>query len=238
MATYFLAPSLVELRNEINQKYANRDKSSDGWIGDASHAARPSDHNPDWGATGSLYGIVRAIDIDSNGDPGVKTPLVDDVLKAAIGDDRVWYVIWNRKIYSRTYGWRPRDYTGSNPHDHHVHVSIMHTARAAFDTSQWLKKDKPPTTPPQVDLSNVREQFLIANGNREGAVVPLAGVRRIKRALNDEYGFKLKDDGYVRKGTLTAWAHHEEQVGVSGRSRIPDRTTLTALSKGRFKVVL
>jgi len=237
MNDYFLAPSLVTLRGEINAKYPDRDKSSDGWIGDASHAARPSDHNPDWHATGREFGIVRAIDIDSNGQPGQVTPLVTDVLEAAIGDQRVWYVIWNRKIYSRTYGWKPRAYTGSNPHDHHVHVSIQHTYAAAFDTSPWLKKDTPKKAAPTVDLSNVREQFLIALGQSRGEARPLPGVRRIKKALNAEYGFRLKDDGWVRKGTLNAWGHHEREVGVVGRPRVPDLASLTALSRGRFKVV-
>lgn len=238
MASFFLAPSLSGLRNEINQKYPLRDKSSDGWIGDPSHAARLSDHNPDYTASGFLYGIVRAIDLDSNGTPGQTTLLVTDVLKATIGDQRVWYVIWNGKIYSRTYGWKPREYNGENPHDHHVHVSILHTAAAALDTSLWIEKERPVTQAPTVDLSNVRQQFLIVAGLRDGRVQPLPGVRRIKRALNQEYGFHLRDDGYVRKGTLKAWSHHEMKVGVSGRSTIPDWKTLTALSKGRFRVVV
>lgn len=233
MASYFLAPSLDELRTEINNKYPKRDKSSDGWIGDTSHAARPSDHNPDW----SAGGLVRAIDVDNNGAVGELTPLVKDVLAAAIGDPRVWYVIWNRKIYSRTYGWKPRAYTGTNPHDHHVHISILHTAAAAASRVPWLTKENPKNVGVQVDLSNVRNQFLIAAGLREGKKEALVGVRRIKRALNDEYGYNLTDDGFVRRATLRAWAHHESVVGRSGRSNIPDPKTLAALSKGRFKVV-
>src|SRR5690606_29069239 len=58
--SYYLAPSLVKLRDLINQNWPNRDKSSDGWIGDPSHQARKSDHNPDY----SAGGVVRAIDVD------------------------------------------------------------------------------------------------------------------------------------------------------------------------------
>jgi hypothetical protein len=61
--------------------------------------------------------------VDSNGEPTEVTPLVTQLLGATIGDPRVWYVIFNRKIYSRTHGWQPRVYLGTNPHDHHVHVS-------------------------------------------------------------------------------------------------------------------
>lgn len=143
MSDYFLAPALVEFRDEINEQFPNRDKSSDGWIGDASHQARSSDHNPDWDDDG----IVRAIDIDNNGAPGERTPLVNAVLKAAIGDPRVWYVIYNRKIYSRTYGWAARAYTGSNPHDHHIHVSLNGAngldKSTNFSTARWFPKPRP-----------------------------------------------------------------------------------------------
>lgn len=141
MADWFLAPSLDQLRREINAKWPYRDKSSDGTVGDTSHAARKSSHNPLWSAPGKWSGVVRGLDIDSNGKPGKRTPIVDAVLEAAIGDHRVWYVIWNRQIWSRTTNWKPKPYTGSNPHDHHVHVSLIEEERAWGDTSPWLAPD-------------------------------------------------------------------------------------------------
>lgn len=130
--TYYLAHSLVRLRDEVNARWPNRDKTSDGWIGDTSHQARKSDHNPDWDAGG----VVRAIDIDIDGID------VDLLLRSVIGDHRVWYVIFNRKIYSRTYGFVARDYNGSNPHEKHVHVSISHSKDAETDTTRWLELPK------------------------------------------------------------------------------------------------
>src|SRR4051812_27273571 len=119
--SYFLAASLGSLRNEINAANPNRDKSSDGWIGDASHQARVSDHNPDY----SAGGIVRAIDVDIDGcDP-------DKLIAVATRDPRTEYVISRRKIYERQRGFAPIYYSGTNPHDKHTHVSIRHTAAAA-----------------------------------------------------------------------------------------------------------
>ena len=43
-------------------------------------------------------------------------------------------MIWNRRIYSfdrRSEGWR--EYTGSNPHNHHLHLSVA-TAPEGFDS--------------------------------------------------------------------------------------------------------
>lgn len=118
---YFLAASLVQLRNEINAAHPNRDKSSDGWVGDTSHQARVSDHNPDY----SAGGIVRAIDVDRD---GINTARL---LQVACGDSRVEYVIFERKIYQRNRNFVPLAYTGSNPHDKHMHISLRHTAAAA-----------------------------------------------------------------------------------------------------------
>src|SRR4051812_32280151 len=40
------AKSLVVLRQQANELWPNRSRASDGLIGDAAHAATPSDHNP------------------------------------------------------------------------------------------------------------------------------------------------------------------------------------------------
>lgn len=118
---YYLAPSLDRLRSQIDALWPNRDKATDGWIGDPSHAARPSDHNPDY----SSGGVVRAIDVDKD---GIDT---EALIECVTGDSRVAYVIWNRRIWGYKSGWRA--YTGSNPHTAHMHVSIKHTTSAEDD---------------------------------------------------------------------------------------------------------
>lgn len=136
MAEYYLAPALVDLRNETNALWPTRDKTSDGWIGDASHAARPSGHNPDY----SDGGIVRAIDIDVDGID------VDTFLNAVVGDARVDYVIYNYRIWRQpglypsfpAGGWAT--YTGSNPHTKHIHVSVR-KAPYQYQTNAWFTAD-------------------------------------------------------------------------------------------------
>jgi hypothetical protein len=124
----FLAPSLVQLRKETNVRWPRRDKKSDGWIGDRRHRLLKSEHNPD------SKGCVHAIDIDVDGiDPPV-------VLATLIRDPRTWYVIWNRRIYTRSRGFKPRVYRGSNPHTQHMHVSILLNRAAETNVSPWYRR--------------------------------------------------------------------------------------------------
>lgn len=139
---WYLADSLIALGNEINARWPNRDTRSDGAVGDASHQARASDHNPDY----SAGGVVRAIDIDSDGIN------VTELLNATIGDDRVWYVIWDHYIYSRTYDWRKRSYDGADPHTGHLHISINHNDKSATDVSRWFKEPEEITVSAEANI--------------------------------------------------------------------------------------
>lgn len=122
MAT--LAPCLRNLFGEIDAVWPGRDRRTDGWIGDAAHQARQSDHNPD------SRGIVHAIDIDKDG----INPLY--VVEQCISENRpTEYVIWDRQIWSRSRDFRPRAYTGSNPHTDHIHVSIRYGTH--WESADW-----------------------------------------------------------------------------------------------------
>jgi hypothetical protein len=128
-----LATSLEVLRKQVNEAFPNRSKNSDGSIGNAEHSARTSDHNPD------TDGVVKAVDITHDPAHGLNSQHLNDVLIAS-RDPRIKYTISNRKITSGSDGpspWVPRKYTGSNPHDHHVHISVK-KAKAYFDdTRPW-----------------------------------------------------------------------------------------------------
>lgn len=113
-----LARSLVVLRDEINALAPNRDKSSDGTIGDESHQARHSDHNP------NEAGVVLAADFTHDVEAGADMDYISDKI-AKSNHPAFQYVIFAGFIWSKgraDEGWR--EYNGSNPHNHHCHVSV------------------------------------------------------------------------------------------------------------------
>jgi hypothetical protein len=116
-----------QLREQFDDSFLDRDRRSDGWIGDLRHSARPSDHNPD-----RETGIVRAIDVDrdvhKSGKPDLMPDIADQIrLAAKAGEKRIAYIIFAGRIASSRLGWRWRPYKGSNPHNHHLHVSFTKT---------------------------------------------------------------------------------------------------------------
>ena len=119
-----LSKAAQQLREQFDDTFADRDRRSDGWVGDARHASRPSDHNPD-----PETGIVRAIDTDRDVSGTAKPDLMPDIadqirLCAKAGDKRIAYVIFNGRIASSKKGWAWRPYSGASPHNHHCHVSF------------------------------------------------------------------------------------------------------------------
>lgn len=133
------APSLVQLRSEINARWPNRSTASDGTLGDTRHRKSRNSHNPVGTKSGPEFGspgAVHALDITAD---GIDTATV---LGAVIGDPRVWYVIHDGRIWSRTHGWAPRRQIG-DPHRTHIHISLRDSTQARAvaaetDTSRWL----------------------------------------------------------------------------------------------------
>lgn len=134
--TWRVAKGLLKLRDQVNAMFPNRSKDSDGSIGDASHASRSSDHNP-WVMDGST-GVVTAIDITHDPKNGFDSYAFAEMLRVN-RDPRIKYIISNRRIFSSVEApWTWRAYTGKNPHDHHVHISIK-ADKAHYDDEQpWI----------------------------------------------------------------------------------------------------
>jgi Transglycosylase SLT domain len=130
-----VAKSLDRLLEQVNRMAPNRKKSSDGSIGDASHQTRDSDHNP-WVLDGTT-GVVTARDITHDPKNGCDAQMIADSIVAS-RDNRVKYIIWNRRICSSVVSpWKWRAYRGVNPHTKHMHVSVLPKKDKYDDDSDW-----------------------------------------------------------------------------------------------------
>ncbi len=123
-----LSKAAAQLREQFDDSYPSRDRTSDGWIGDSRHAARPSDHNPD------ANGWVRALDVDRDVSGRSKPDLMPDIadqirlLCKSKREKRITYIIFDGRIASAKKGWAWRPYEGSNKHNHHCHISFSQEA--------------------------------------------------------------------------------------------------------------
>lgn len=179
----YLVPSLVALRSEFNALSPSRDKASDGWIGDAAHAATQSDHNPD------SKGAVHAIDVDDDLRlPGVSMERVVQFLVARCRsgqEGRLKYIIYNRRIWSASSGWAQKAYTGANPHDKHAHFSGKYDAASERSRAAYglLEEFDMPLTDDDLDKieararagaeSVLRGQISTGGGSRDGGLTTL-----------------------------------------------------------------
>lgn len=135
-----VVPNLQELLEQMNARFPLRDKSSDGSIGDTSHAARSSSHNPD--ETGNpehrdadAKDEVRARDFDADlRDPAGVTMerVVQHVVEMARAGRLPYlrYVIFNKRIWTKSNGFKTQVYTGSNTHEKHAHFNSDFTEAA------------------------------------------------------------------------------------------------------------
>jgi hypothetical protein len=155
MATWTLVPCLGDsgLRGEFNALSPDRDKRSDGSVGDAAHAGNESDHNPD--ETGSTHdedsdskNEVHAIDVDASGPwpNGMTMWKACDHIRAehkAGRDNRIQTIIHtdpdgNSKIATNDNGYVWKPYSGSNPHREHAHFSARYdTGKLENDTRSF-----------------------------------------------------------------------------------------------------
>lgn len=137
--------------HEANRVASNRDKRSDGTIGNAEHAARESDHNP------GVRGLVHAGDLTEDKPRGIDIDAWvarmvirrDRRVKYIIHDGMIWRSYDRAATASRPFlpAWTPERYTGVNPHRGHGHVSIWSTVAAETDLSQWGIGSPPPAAP-------------------------------------------------------------------------------------------
>lgn len=127
MTSWTAAPAIVALQHTLDvARPGRRARYPDGTIGDAQHAARDSDHNPD------ADGLVCAVDVHDSDE-------LDDgslyaALKAAGDRNPVKYAINNGRIWSPARG--EHAYSGPSPHRDHCHVSVTQAGKRR--TAAWV----------------------------------------------------------------------------------------------------
>lgn len=132
-----VAESLDRLLAQLNAFAPNRSKVSDGSIGDAAHATRDSDHNPWLVLDGQP--LVTARDFTHDPAGGLDCNRLAATLVRA-RDSRVKYAIWSGRIIDsrpQFHPWQWRPYDGANPHNHHLHLSVVADLRCR-DGSPWM----------------------------------------------------------------------------------------------------
>jgi len=194
MASWYVPVSLLVLRKELDDRWPDRDRRSDGTIGDADHAARKSDHNPD------RRGCIHARDIDAD---GVHVPTV---LAALMLHPSTSYVIHNRRTWARWDLYRPRRYIGSNPHKAHIHESIQYSSSAESSLVRWSPITMAvgsPTVPPTIakgSLAAVTVRYAQALLNGQGSSLVLDGdfgIRTLAETRVFQTWAKISVDGII-----------------------------------------
>lgn len=205
-----LAKSLDTLRTQVNASWPKRSKASDGTVGDLNHSSRSSDHNP------SPAGVVCAMDITHDPKSGCDSYALAAALVAS-KDARIKYIISNGRIVSGTNqgqtAWKWRKYTGANPHNHHVHISVKSNAANYDSTAKW---DLSAMASQPVDKAYVTPPPTLRKGSKGDAVKRLQtllktvkvdgdfGTKTQEAVVKFQASKKLVDDGVAGPQTWAA----------------------------------
>lgn len=116
------APAAIAALRQATALRPKRKKASDGLLPSKDHVKQNpnSDHNSGF-----------AVDVTHDPHFGIDCAFAFIKLQQ---DPRVKYLIFSGKIWSKERG--NREYTGSNPHNKHLHISIKETC--GDDTSPWF----------------------------------------------------------------------------------------------------
>jgi len=200
-----LARSLEVLRKQVDEKWPTRDKADDGTIGDQAHQATKSEHNPD------RNGVVRAMDITNDKKVCNSRKLAE--MLVASRDPRILYLISNAEILSsQTSPWKWRPYNGKNPHDRHMHISVVSDPHLYDDVRAWKLDGKPIALPPIAEEGeNVDIVATVFGG--DGDEQP-AAYSDVEAGWPHQVGVALPMRFTGKRPTLSVWTAHGRVRGV------------------------
>jgi hypothetical protein len=115
-------PAAIAVLRQATAHWPKRNKASDGLLPSKAHVHQNpnSDHNSGF-----------AVDLTHDPSNGIYCQVIYTQLQK---DPRVKYLIFKGRIWSKEKG--ERIYTGSNPHNKHLHISIKE--ECGNDTSPWF----------------------------------------------------------------------------------------------------
>lgn len=195
---------------QIKAMYPNRDTSSDGTKASSQHHKQNpnSDHEP-------RNGVVLAVDFTHDPSHGFNSYKFADLLIAK-QDPRLRYVISNSRIAGNAEfvksnpklgpngPWTWAKYNGPNPHDKHVHMSMVRDSTLYDEDHDWDfgdKADDDPSVPP------VKSHSMLKKGDKGADVIEL------QHQLN-YWGFDLRTDGDFGNVTLKAVKTFQKDHGI------------------------
>ncbi len=231
--SWYVAPSLQQLRDEVNAVWPGRDKTSDGSVGDLSHLARKSAHNPA-PATDPSPGVVRARDFDKDGMDSWR------LVTVAINDPRTEVVIYSGSHWSRKYGFERRAYYGANSHHGHVHVEIRPGKKYENDTRAWgVAPSSTPTAaaPTPAPEAHTMAGILVRTDSANPVVWFVDG--NTKRILSSGEDQLLFDSGLVPSVTPKWWpvARVEAMANWAPPATADALATLKAVTDGQGRQI-
>ncbi len=190
MANWELVPCLEQLRTELNQIAPKRDKTTDGTIGNAAHQKSVSDHNDDEIGRVPIRDAdskheVHAIDLDTDlREPNLTMEMVvqHTLSRCRTGKEkRLRYVIYNRRIWEASNGWKQRKYIGDSPHTEHAHFSASYETKLEASIASWHLEDIP------VALTDADKEWLAAQ-------IDKAATKAAERVWATEWDIESAED--------------------------------------------
>lgn len=214
MAAPIVVASLRALDREITSVAPKRTLPT--WYkGDAAHQTRPSGHNPD-DTTGSKAEYtdsdsipeIRAGDyrLPLNSPDFTAEQLVQYLVEECRAGRITWisYIIFNKRIWHHSDGFKTRTYTGSNPHDKHFHISTRADSASESNTKAvglvaWVArlKGNGKGSPKMIEIDSKLPELRrgMADGKGDLATLKTSNIKRAQAVLVWLGGYSGKIDG-------------------------------------------